>query len=271
MTDEPPFRRVVILCDACSDIRTAVGDAASLAARWGAALHGVFLDDENLRRLAGLPFGREVSLSSAAPSEALTAQGMAGLAAALESGMRRALAETADALGLEWTFDSIRDVPAATSLVAGEGDILMLEGAAREFSGAWRPRPAFSQSARSFAGTVLVRARSERGKGVMLVLPEDEEGRDAVLAAGAALAAEDEDVVVVTRDGAGGAEEAIADAFGANRPRLKLLPAAKRQAALMREIGRHDPALVVLAAGEAEEPLLEDLLAEGRRDVLLVR
>src|SRR4029077_3506266 len=48
--------RVVVALDAASENRAAIGAAARLAARWKARLHGVFVEDDDLIRLAHLPF-----------------------------------------------------------------------------------------------------------------------------------------------------------------------------------------------------------------------
>ena len=43
---------------------TAIDTAARLAARWRVPLHGVFIEDEELIGLAGLPFARQVTLGA---------------------------------------------------------------------------------------------------------------------------------------------------------------------------------------------------------------
>jgi hypothetical protein len=56
-----PIRRVVMRLDAAADSRSAIATAAGLAARAGAPLHGIFVEDEELLHLAALPFARQVS------------------------------------------------------------------------------------------------------------------------------------------------------------------------------------------------------------------
>ena len=55
------IERVVVPLDAASENRTAIDTAARLAARAKAPLHGIFVEDEDLLRLAGLPFARQVA------------------------------------------------------------------------------------------------------------------------------------------------------------------------------------------------------------------
>jgi hypothetical protein len=59
-----PIKRVVISLDAVSESDPAIDTAARLAARWGVPLHGVFVEDEELIGLAGLPFARQVTLAT---------------------------------------------------------------------------------------------------------------------------------------------------------------------------------------------------------------
>src|SRR5690606_9802109 len=58
------IRRVVLGLDAVSELREAVDTAAALAKSWHAELHGLFIRDAGLLRLAELPFVREVTLAA---------------------------------------------------------------------------------------------------------------------------------------------------------------------------------------------------------------
>lgn len=272
MTDEP-YRRVVLLCDAACDIRLAVSEAAALAGRWRAVLHGVFVEDENLRRFAALPFSRSVSLSSVTITEELTAEDFATLSSARAAGMKRALAEAAAERGLQWTFGAIRDLPSATSLPVEAGDILVVEATARAFSGAWRPRIAWAKSSSSFSGTVLLRGRGGAGTGILVLLPESAKDREKVLFASGALAADDEEIFIAGDSAAlRDPEKAIERAFRPEqRKHIKVVPEVKDHAALRRLIARHKPALVAMLARDAAPFAAADLPTEGRTDILLVR
>ena len=264
---EGPFRRVVLLCDPACDIRLAVGDAATLAGRLGAALLGIFVDDENLHRFAGLPFGQYVSLSSGTLTEALTAANFEALSSALGAGMKRALAQIAEEQGLQCTFVSIRDLPSAAVLSHEEGDILVIETAARAFSGTWRPRSAWEKGPDQFSGSVLLKGRNVGRDGMVIVLPTEENEREKVLAASAAIATGDEDMVVVGRQADLGASEKILAARlkASQRARIKCVPLDDRSH-LASFIVNRKPALVVLRAAEAAA------LSDGvNADVLLVR
>ena len=80
-----PIRRVVVSVDAASETRIAIDTAARLAVRWGVPLHGVFIEDEELIGLAGLPFARQVTLGIG-PSDAWGGAGRAIRLSALSFG-----------------------------------------------------------------------------------------------------------------------------------------------------------------------------------------
>jgi len=50
-----PIKRVVVSLDAVSETAPAIETAARPAAHWHVPLHGVFVEDEELIGLAGLP------------------------------------------------------------------------------------------------------------------------------------------------------------------------------------------------------------------------
>jgi len=261
--NEHPFRRILLLCDTACDIRRAVMEAAVLAAQWGAALHGIYLDDENLHRFAALPFGQYVSLSAVA-AEALSAEEMARVSSAISANMKRVLADAAKAHGLQWNFRTIRNVPSAVSVEAEQGDILVVERAARTFSGAWRPDAAWEKSPVSFSGTVLLNGRGRSRRGLLVFLPEDRTKRDAVLAAGAALAEAHQEIILV------GPEGSLADAASVFADYLAAGPRAKQIDTRTRDADGHAPgsrpALVVVHADDAS-----DWVGETEADILLVR
>ena len=73
------IERVVVMLDAASENRSAIDIAVRLAVRTRTPLHGLFVEDQDLLRLAGLPFARQVTIGGGA--EPLTHE-----TAALQSG-----------------------------------------------------------------------------------------------------------------------------------------------------------------------------------------
>jgi hypothetical protein len=268
---ELTIRRIVIACDAACDIRVAVEGAAVLAARYKAALHGVFLEDENLYRLAGLPFGRQVTLSSAV-FESFSAAEMDALSSTLGAAMRRSLAHAAAQHGLQWSFGVIRDLPRGGALAGVEGDILVVQSASRPFSGSWRPRSAWDSLPETCERTVLIRRDSRAGTGTVLILPGEGGDHDRILASGLAVAGPEDEVEVILCDGSPSdtdtTKRAGRSVGPAQRRKLRREPMPESLPALLRLIERVDPALVVIGGAAAA---VRDLLARTRCDVLLVR
>lgn len=119
-----PIRRVLLALDTAAHGRAAVEAATALAARLDAELHGLFVEDINLLRLAALPFARETHLTSAS-----TRRLSPDMERALRDEATRAQAtmETvATRLHVRWSFQvargqvaaQVRDAALETDLVA---------------------------------------------------------------------------------------------------------------------------------------------------------
>ncbi|HUZ74589.1 MAG TPA: hypothetical protein VMU87_16515 [Stellaceae bacterium] len=271
MADDPAIRRVVIVCDTGSDIRAAVIQGAELAVRFQASLYGIFHDDETLRRLAALPFGRQVSLSATELSEDVG--DLAAISSALGAGMRRALEAAAAARGIEWSFGAVRDLASSTAFATGAGDMLVIEMHGREFAGAWGPHSQWRARLGAMSASVLIRGRRAMGRGVTVLLPGASAAQQKVLAAAAALAEDDDAVtILVPQAMAKDAAAAVAPYFAPKRGRpVRIEPLDDGLPALRRRVAALRPALVVLEAASAGEDDLRALVAETRCDVLLVR
>ena len=118
--------RVVVALDEADGSRDVLRRAASLARVLHAELAGLFVEDENLLRLSGFDFARELSSSGAArvPSADALARELAGEADALERELRR----VADELGVSWTFARRRGLVARELLRACENHALLVAG-----------------------------------------------------------------------------------------------------------------------------------------------
>jgi len=124
MTDAPyQITRVVVLLDAAVDAHSAIETAARLAARARAPLHGVFVEDEDLLRLANLPFARQHTLGGAA--EELTAEHVELHLKAAAERVRRDLVGAARRHRVEASFEIVRDAAASILVGAREGDLIV--------------------------------------------------------------------------------------------------------------------------------------------------
>jgi hypothetical protein len=271
---EPKVRRVAIACDASCDIRVAVAEAAALARRWNAALHGVFLEDENLFRLAGLPFGRQMTLSPEV-TESFSGTDLETVSAALSAAMRRAVSEAAAQHGLEWSFGTLRDLPSAEALAEIEADIVVVDAAPREFAGSWRPPSAWDSLIGGHARTTLIKRQKPTRPGTVLVLIGKSADHEKTLSSGLLMAGPEDTIrVLIARGGPVdviSARQLVERLGPLARREIQFEPAPAEASLLVRRATELAPVLLVADAHEADDPAFRDLLLTTPGDVLLVR
>lgn len=121
-----PIRRIMIALDASAPSIAALEAAATLAARIDAELLGVFIEDVNLVRLAGLPFAAEIGALSARPRP-LAPEEMERLLRLQRQRAEQALARVAQRLRLRWSFRVARGQIVPELLAAAiEADLMAL-------------------------------------------------------------------------------------------------------------------------------------------------
>ncbi len=270
---EPKVRRIVIACDATADIGVAVAEAAVLAERWNAALHGVFLEDENLFRLAGLPFGRQMTLSPIV-SETLSGADLQKLSSALGAAMRRAISEAAARHGLQWSFNVVRDIASLSALAPIEADLLVVEAAPRPFSGTWSPRSAWEPLGEDHQRTTLIRRQKSMRPGTVLIFLSELADKEKAVASGVLMAASEDDIVILVSPGAPdevASVRQLAERLAPPPRRLRVEATSRQAGSLLRDIERFAPVLLVIDASDAASPEIRHLLASTGCDLLLVR
>lgn len=128
---ELTIRRIVVALDTSAHSLAALEAAARLAASVHAELVGLFVEDQNLLRLAGLPFAREVRWPFSS-RHTLDESRMERELQLMASQARRALAMAAEQAETEWTFRIVRGaVPEEVLNAAREADLLSLGRASR--------------------------------------------------------------------------------------------------------------------------------------------
>jgi nucleotide-binding universal stress UspA family protein len=124
--DELTIRRILVALDASQPSLAALEAAVELATRLRAELLGLFVEDVNLLRLAGLPFAREIHLPSATirPINGPTLERELHAWAAR---VRQILAAAASQARVDWSFRVVRGHVAPEVLAAAqEADLLSL-------------------------------------------------------------------------------------------------------------------------------------------------
>ncbi len=269
---ESAIRRVVVACDAQGNIDVAVREAAELAARWRVPLRGVFLKDENLLRLAELPFSRLVSLCTPELSKALSTDELDSLLSALAASMRRTIETVAKQEGVDWSFAEVRDLPSVASIAVAEGDLLVIEIGARPSSGSWQPPSAWESVVTEAARTVLLRRNSgvEHPR-VALILDAKSVDYARVLAAVRPFTKERDLIHVVVVNGVAdesAMREAVLRQF--DRAAVALEHAKRDHASIGNRLKRLTPRLVAIETSALSAAELQALLATTRCDLLLI-
>lgn len=128
------IQRILVALDASTYSLAALEAAAELAAGQRAELVGLFVEDENLMHLAGLPFAREMRAPSAR-HKSIDSDEMEHELRLQASQARRALESVAVRFGVSWSFHTVRGQVTATLLAAAlEADMLAMGRVSRPFS-----------------------------------------------------------------------------------------------------------------------------------------
>jgi nucleotide-binding universal stress UspA family protein len=124
----PVIRRILVALDASAGSTAALEGAALLAARLNADLLGLFVEDEDLLRLAALPFAQEVEIHSAR-TRPMQAEDMEQRLRAQAHRAEQALSTAADRHRLRWEFRVVRGGVTEELLAAiAEADLAALGG-----------------------------------------------------------------------------------------------------------------------------------------------
>lgn len=248
------FRRMVIGLCAGAGSGEAMRAAAQLAAELGLEVEGLFIEDETLLGLAGLPFLREVRAGTAAlhPFDTERLEREMGVAA---SGQRRALEKAARSTRTGFRFARIRgEIETVVATAAMAGDIVaVLEGGG---AGGRTTHAAVSlrrAALRSIASVLYVPAPLRRRPGAVVAVATGAAGEEIMLRTAVRLAARSGNALAVF-------------ALDPQRIDRAQLDAWTRQAGLAE--GR---VAVVRLAGNSTEALSEALDAVEQRLIVLPR
>jgi hypothetical protein len=269
------IERIVVSLDAVSEISAAIEAAARLAVRWNAALHGVFVEDEDLLRLAGLPFARQVSLGAGA--EALTAAQAARQLRAFAETARRELAAAARRHDLRWSFEIAHGAAAADTVTTAAGDFVVACTASRPIGAHFRVDTQRWRAVAAGSGSLLLTHPARAGGTVVTVLYDREPASGRVLEAAAQFAeAADASLVVVCATKL--ADDKLFEAWVGERlaayaVRARIEPAPGDPAALQRHILGLDCGLLALAvdAEPADPDRRREIAARTGCDILVMR
>lgn len=160
--------RVVVPLDAASENRTAIETAARLAARARVPLHGVFVEDEDLLRLARLPFARQHTLGAAA--EPLTSAHVELHLQLAAERARRALVAAAERNDVTASFEIVRGGSTSAFAAASETDLVVAGALTRPIGTHFRIECRWWSSVEVAPGPFLLARGEWSAEGTVVVL-----------------------------------------------------------------------------------------------------
>lgn len=273
MTGE--IERVVVALDATSENRTAIATAARLAARWKTHLHGVFVEDDDLIRLANLPFARQVTLGFGV--ETLNLQQARRQMRAFAERARHELAAAARRHAVEWSFEIEHDAAASHIGAASVTDFLVCGTTTRPIGGHFRVECRWWSVVEPGVSSYLMAHRDREDGGVAVLLHDRDAAVERLVAVAAQLAeADGGQLAVICAPELAGATDFktwLDNCLDGRTVKAELDLAPAGSAALIRRIVELGCRIVALGAGspQARPERLREMVAKIACDVLVVR
>lgn len=272
------LRRILVALDASRSSLEALRAAAALAARMGAELECLFIEDVNLVRLGQLPVARQVTLTggAAGPLEPLNLEAELR---AMAARAREAVAAAAAPFRLSWSFRVARGQVSGELLTAAVGADLLVVGRAGYAvpRGRGPGRVARAAAARAPVSVLVLIGEIQLGRPVLAVF-DGSPGSERALSLAARLEGAGAGSLTVllaasTREAAGRLAEQAAQLLGGAAAPAGRWIGGGRLSDVVRAVQEPDALLVVGAdsptlGGEAG---LERLLEEVACPVLLAR
>ena len=274
-----PIRRILVALDASPASRFTIQTAVDLAARFGAELVGLFVEDINLLRVARLPFVREIGAFSFSARK-LDVDDLQRQLRAQADLMHRSLAMAAQLRGISWKFRVQRGPVAAEVMTAGaDADLMIMGRAGRSLTAQRRLGSTVRSMVLQGSGMTFILTSARRlALPAILLYDGSEAGHKALEIAGSLIEAQDRRLtVVVVAESKNDAQDLKAESSRlltgfsiAADFRILVEPGHSELALLVRMTGDGP---VILSCGRESlqgEPLCS-LLDEISNPVLLVR
>jgi hypothetical protein len=271
----PPIERVLLALDAAVETRGAIATAARLAARAGVQLHAVFVEDEELLRLADLPVARHVVAGSAAAPFS-TEEVELHLRAAAARVQEEVLA-AAHGHALECSFEIVRGGAETALAAASERDLVVAAAVARPVAGYFRVQSRWIRVHEQAPGPFLLVCESSVEHGGVVALMRERGPASGRLLRAAALLADlaEASLTVICPPGlaaAHGFARWVEDEVGPAAARPQVESAPSEPAELPRRLAALGCGMVAIGADAAEEGFerLREWIARLGCDVLVV-
>ena len=258
------MKRILVALDGSPQSVAALEAAAHLAGLLEAELVGVFVEDVNLLRLAGLPFARVLQVP-AATAQAIDEQEMEARLAAQAAQLRRELQKTAQRRALAHSFQVLRGLVAA-ELLGLEADLLAM---GRRSSGLWRGLGSTAETAVSQAQQpiLLLGAAAALDQPVFLLVNDLQLVQPALRIA-AALAEQSGELHVLFATGEAGSG---LDNILAEHENLFVMYHERQALAELPELLEETAVGLLVIAGDVSDDAWQSLLQAVELPVLIVR
>jgi hypothetical protein len=165
------IERVLVALDAASENAAVLDTAARLAARAKTPLHGIFVEDEDLLRLAALPFARQATLGAGA--QPLGIEEIERHLRAAAERARRDLEEVARRHHVKWSFEIVRSEAEQVLASTNERDLIVAGTLTRPVGAYFRVESRWFRSAAAAPGSVLLTRHGWAETGLVVVLLRD--------------------------------------------------------------------------------------------------
>jgi hypothetical protein len=237
MADLREYRRIILNLYWNSGDQRTITAAAGFARLLGLDLLGIYVEDEAVHGLAGLPFAREIKLPTHEWGS-IHAERIAAEFRHAAMSAERMLARTAAALGVSSSFEVMRGDPSASVTTQSRaGDIVVFaeprmagERMTRSFARSWQA------AAASAASVLLMPSRLARQRGAVAAVFAGHDDASVITAARIALAADEDLLLLVPGRGRKLREDAIAAArasgMAESRIHTRWLPALSAEGIL---------------------------------------
>lgn len=277
-TNDVSLRRILVALDSSLEGGARIETATALAARCGAELLGLFVEEVDLLHLAGLPFAYEIAHTTAS-RRALDSVTMERTLRAQAEELRRHLETSAARAHIMWSFRTARGhvVPELLAL-ASEIDLMIVGDLAQSSRPGREPVAAMLQVLTEASCSVLVQRQHRSGKQPVVVLLENPTRGDRLLAIGAQLALEgNRDLLVLVRPDRGEVPAVAAESLldlARRGIRARVIPLATADTgSVIRAVQAEDAGTLVLGASD---PVLKEArdaasLADLKCAVVVVR
>jgi hypothetical protein len=269
------IERVVVALDAVSENRAAIDAAARLAARWKVRLHGVFVEDEDLLRLANLPFARQVSLGAGV--EILTMPQAERQLRVFAERARRDVMAAARRHGAEASFEIVR-ATSGSGVAAVSTDFVVAGSLTRSIGGHFRVESHWWSAVQPASASFLLTHRDWDPQGSTVVLLRNREAAAERLLDAAAHFAQHHGgrlAVICAQELVDdeGFEAWLGERLARHAVRVEIDLAPPEPAALLGRIIELECRVVAIEAGasHAHPDRLREIVARVSCDVLVVR